>query len=72
MADETLTPALLLSMFWRGFTTRGAVWSVYGGLVPAVVLVLLSPVVSGSPGSLFPGIDVQLFPLQNPGLVSIT
>ena len=32
---------------------------------------LLSPVVSGSPDSLFPGVDFQLFPLQNPGLVSI-
>jgi cation/acetate symporter len=64
-------PALLYSLFWRRFTTRGAVWSVYGGLAPAVVLVLLSPVVSGSPGSLFPGADFQLFPLENPGLVSI-
>jgi cation/acetate symporter len=47
------------------------VWAVYGGLVPAVLLVVLSPVVSGSPDSLFPGIDLQFFPLQNPGLVSI-
>ena len=54
-----------------GFTTRGAVWSVYGGLIPALLLVLLSPVVSGSPESLFPGVDFQYFPLQNPGLVSI-
>jgi cation/acetate symporter len=28
-------------------------------------------VVSGSPESLFPGVDFQYFPLQNPGLVSI-
>ncbi|MER7761145.1 cation acetate symporter [Streptomyces sp. NPDC097619] len=64
-------PVLLYSLFWRGFTTRGAVWSVYGGLVPAVLLVLLSPVVSGSPEALFPGVDFQVFPLQNPGIVSI-
>ena len=32
---------------------------------------VLSPVVSGSPESLFPGVDFQYFPLQNPGLVSI-
>lgn len=62
---------LLYSLFWRSFTTRGAVWAVYGGLVPAVLLVLLSPVVSGSPTSLFPGVDLALFPLENPGLVSI-
>ena len=71
VAASANLPVLLYSLFWRGFTTRGAVWSVYGGLVPAVVLVLLSPVVSGSPDSLFPGVDFQLFPLQNPGLVSI-
>ncbi|CAL9415818.1 MULTISPECIES: solute symporter family protein [Streptomyces] len=71
VAASANLPVLLYSLFWRGFTTRGAVWSVYGGLIPAVVLVLLSPVVSGSPDSLFPGVDFQLFPLQNPGLVSV-
>ncbi|MEV4859049.1 cation acetate symporter [Streptomyces ossamyceticus] len=71
VAASANLPVLLYSLFWRGFTTRGAVWSVYGGLVPAVVLVLLSPVVSGSPESLFPGVDLQYFPLQNPGLVSV-
>ncbi len=35
------------------------------------MLVVLSPVVSGSPASLFPGLDFQLFPLENPGLVSV-
>ncbi|MET9519161.1 cation acetate symporter [Streptomyces sp. NPDC002994] len=71
VAASANLPALLYSLFWRNFTTRGAVWSVYGGLIPAVLLVLLSPVVSGSPEALFPGVDFQLFPLQNPGLVSI-
>ncbi len=71
VAASANLPVLLYSLFWRKFTTRGAVWSVYGGLVPAVLLVLLSPVVSGSPEALFPGVDFQLFPLQNPGLVSI-
>jgi cation/acetate symporter len=64
-------PVLMYSLFWRGFTTRGAVWAVYGGLVPALGLVLLSPVVSGSPDSLFPAVDFQYFPLQNPGIISI-
>ncbi|MDI3402480.1 solute symporter family protein [Streptomyces cavernicola] len=71
VAASANLPVLLYSLFWRGFTTRGAVWSVYGGLVPALVLVVLSPVVSGSPESIFPGVDFQVFPLQNPGLVSI-
>ncbi|MFG2333462.1 cation acetate symporter [Streptomyces sp. NPDC048604] len=71
VAASANLPVLLYSLFWRKFTTRGAVWSVYGGLVPAVLLVLLSPVVSGSPEALFPGVDFHVFPLQNPGLVSI-
>ncbi|MFF8566072.1 cation acetate symporter [Streptomyces albidoflavus] len=71
VAASANLPVLLYTLFWRSFTTRGAVWSVYGGLIPAVVLVLLSPVVSGSPASLLPGLDFQLFPLENPGLVSV-
>ncbi|MFF4490178.1 cation acetate symporter [Streptomyces sp. NPDC001544] len=71
VAASANLPVLLYSLFWRGFTTRGAVWAVYGGLVPALVLVALSPVLSGSPGSLFPDVDFQYFPLQNPGIVSI-
>lgn len=71
VAASANLPVLLYSLFWRNFTTRGAVWSVYGGLVPAVLLVVFSPVVSGSPEAIFPGVDFHVFPLQNPGLVSI-
>lgn len=71
VAASANLPVLLYSLFWRNFTTRGAVWSVYGGLIPAMLLVVLSPVVSGSPEALFPGVDFHVFPLQNPGLVSI-
>ncbi|WP_406302634.1 cation acetate symporter [Streptomyces sp. NBC_00885] len=71
VAASANLPVLLYSLFWRNFTTRGAVWAVYGGLVPAVLLVVLSPVVSGSQEALFPEVDFHVFPLQNPGLVSI-
>ncbi|MFD7223713.1 cation acetate symporter [Streptomyces sp. NPDC059892] len=71
VAASANLPVLLYSLFWRNFTTRGAVWSVYGGLIPAVLLVVVSPVVSGSPESLLPGADFAFFPLQNPGVVSI-
>ncbi|MFG3203984.1 cation acetate symporter [Streptomyces sp. NPDC048192] len=71
VAASANLPVLLYSLFWRGFTTRGAVWAVYGGLIPALGLVLVSPVVSGSPASLFPDVDFQFFPLQNPGIVSV-
>ena len=71
VAASANLPALLFNLFWRRFTTRGATWAIYGGLVPALVLVVFSPVVSGSPGAIFPGADFHWFPLQNPGIVSI-
>lgn len=71
VAASANLPVLLYSLFWPRFTTRGAVWSVYGGLVPALALVVFSPVVSGAPDAVFPGLDFRLFPLDNPGLVSV-
>jgi cation/acetate symporter len=64
-------PAILYSLFWKRFNTTGAVWAIYGGLISAVVLVLFSPVVSGTPTAMFPSVDFHWFPLANPGIVSI-
>ena len=55
----------------RRFNTAGATASIYGGLIAAVVLVVFSPVGSGTETSLFPDADFAWFPLRNPGLVSI-
>ena len=62
---------LLFSLFWRRFNTRGTLWGIYGGLGSCLLLVLFSPLVSGTPGSILPGVDFALFPLKNPGIVSI-
>jgi cation/acetate symporter len=62
---------LLYSLFWRRFNTRGTLWAMYGGLGSCLVLVCLSPVLSGAPTSIFPNVDFHLFPLANPGIVSI-
>ncbi|MDT3399635.1 cation acetate symporter [Streptomyces sp. B1866] len=71
VAASANLPTILYSLFWKRFTTTGALWSIYGGLVIAVVLVLFSPVVSGAKTSMFPGVDFHWFPLENPGLISI-
>ncbi|GAA2277307.1 cation acetate symporter [Streptomyces atrovirens] len=71
VAASANLPTILYSLFWKRFTTQGALWSIYGGLVVAVGLVLFSPVVSGSPNAMFPDVDFAWFPLQNPGLISI-
>ena len=38
-------PVLILSMYWKGLTTRGAIWGSIAGLVSAVLIVVLSKAV---------------------------
>ncbi|MEU4557394.1 cation acetate symporter [Actinoplanes sp. NPDC023936] len=71
VAASANLPAILYSLFWRRFNTSGALWSIYGGLGSAVILVFFSPVVSGSATAMFPDQDWQWFPLSNPGIISI-
>ncbi|HEY0888819.1 MAG TPA: cation acetate symporter [Nocardioides sp.] len=71
VAASANLPAIVYNMFWRRFNTRGAVWSIYGGLISCVGLVFFSPTVSGTPTSLVTGADWSWFPLSNPGIVSI-
>ena len=60
-------PALVMSMFWRGFTTRGAQASILFGTVSTLLLIYLSPTIQ---------IDMlkhpaAIFPYKNPGLFTI-
>jgi cation/acetate symporter len=60
-------PALFLSMFWRKFTTGGAVASQITGLFLSVGLIVISPTVM---------VDIlknkeAIFPLKNPGIISL-
>ena len=79
VAASANLPTILYSLFWKRFNTRGALWSIYGGLISAIGLIIFSPVVSGKPvdpltgksPSMLQNVDFHLFPLDNPGLVSI-
>jgi cation/acetate symporter len=64
-------PTILFSLYWRRFNTRGALWSMYGGLISTLVLIVFSPAVSGAKTAMIPGADFAWFPLANPGIVSI-
>ncbi|WP_405162311.1 cation acetate symporter [Nocardia sp. NBC_01499] len=64
-------PTILYSLFWKRFNTTGALFSMYGGLISTIVLIVFSPAVSGTPTSMLPGSDFDWFPLSNPGIVSI-
>ncbi len=71
VAASANLPTILYSLFWKRFTTQGALWSMYGGLALAIILIAFSPVVSGNAKAMIPGADFAWFPLANPGLVSI-
>jgi cation/acetate symporter len=67
IAASANLPAMLLAVFWRRFTTAGAVASIAVGTVSSLLLIYLSPTIQ---------VDVlkqagALFPLKNPALVSI-
>jgi cation/acetate symporter len=59
-------PALLMALFWPRFNTTGAVAGVLGGLIVAVLIIVLSPPV-------WPGPDGEGSPiaLRNPAIVSV-
>ena len=81
VAASANLPTILYSLFWKRFNTRGALWSLYGGLVSVITLIVFSPVVSGKaplteggPSQSMitnPEIDFSWFPLDNPGIISI-
>jgi cation/acetate symporter len=64
-------PTILYSLYWQRFNTRGALWSMYGGLISTIVLIIFSPAVSGAKTAMMPNVDFAWFPLANPGIVSI-
>jgi cation/acetate symporter len=62
VAASANLPVVVLSVFWRRFNTRGAVAGLGVGLVSSIVLIALSPSLLKARA---------IFPLENPGIVSI-
>lgn len=60
-------PALIMSIFWKGFTTKGAVASIVTGMTLAVLLIILSPTVWVNVFHM----PQAVFPLKNPGIISM-
>ncbi|TAH26834.1 MAG: cation/acetate symporter ActP [Cytophagales bacterium] len=60
-------PALILSILWKQFTTKGAYWSIIAGTISSIVLIILSPTVWKD----LLGNEAAIFPLKNPALVSL-
>lgn len=80
VAASANLPTIIYSLFWRRFNTAGALWSMYGGLISCILLIAFSPVVSGKVDPVTgaslsmirdTSVDFHVFPLENPGIVSI-
>ena len=62
VAASANLPVIVLSLFWRRFNTAGAVCGLATGLVSSLVLIAISPSILRADA---------IFPLENPGIVSI-
>jgi cation/acetate symporter len=60
-------PVLILSMYWKGLTTRGAIWGSIAGLVSAVLIVVLSKAV----WVVVLGNEKPIFPYEQPAIFSM-
>ncbi len=76
VAASANLPVIVLSIFWKRFNTVGACAGLGTGLVSSIVLILMSPSVMGiDPETLTTGRHfiqmAPIFPLENPGILSI-
>jgi cation/acetate symporter len=62
VAASANVPVILLALSWRRFSRSGAILGMLCGLVSSLALIAVSPVMMGAHA---------LFPLENPGIVSI-
>lgn len=60
-------PILMLSMFWKGLTTRGAVAGGFAGLISALILIILGPTVWVNVLHQ----ETAIFPYSNPAIFTI-
>jgi cation/acetate symporter len=62
VAASANLPVIIFSLFWKRFNTMGAVAGIATGLLASIILILLSPSF---------GNKNAIFPLTNPGILSI-
>lgn len=62
VAASANVPVILLALWWRRFSRSGAVAGMLCGLISSFALIAMSPVFMGSRA---------IFPLENPGIISI-
>jgi len=77
VAASANLPVIVLSIFWKRFNTAGAIGGLAVGLVASIGLIILSPTIMGIDAATVAASARHLiqhkpvFPLENPGIVSI-
>ncbi|MEW5977920.1 MAG: cation acetate symporter [Acidobacteriota bacterium] len=77
VAASANLPVIVLSIFWKRFNTLGALAGLASGLLASIILILVSPSVMGVDPPMAANAvrhliqRPALFPLENPGIVSI-
>ena len=62
IAASANLPALVSVLFWKGTTARGVELGIWTGLASSIGLIVIGPTIMGA---------AAIFPLANPGIVSI-
>jgi cation/acetate symporter len=70
VAASANLPVILFSIFWKRFTTQGAVSGLLVGLFSSLALIVVSPSIMGLDGKHLIH-SAPWFPLENPGILSI-
>lgn len=70
VAASANLPVILFTVFWKRFNTTGAVTGMLTGLISTVILVALSPNIWDPAGKAIL-IGNPIFPMSNPGIISI-
>jgi cation/acetate symporter len=77
VAASANLPVIVLSLFWKRFSTTGAVSGLATGLIASIALIMISPSIMkiDPPGTALAARHLiqrpAIFPLENPGLLSI-
>jgi cation/acetate symporter len=77
VAASANLPVIVLSLFWKRFNTKGAVAGLGTGLAASIILILMSPSIMTVDPPTVVGAARHLiqrppiFPLENPGIISI-
>jgi len=77
VAASANVPVIIFSIYWKKFNTAGAVCGLAAGLLGSIILILIGPSIMGIDAATVVGAarhpiqHAPIFPLENPGLLSV-